>query len=196
VKLSIKSVVIVVMVLAVLGSAAVVLAQGNVSEQSRRVNIKGKVTAVGDNRLTLSTAKGKSVTVNVSDETKIRLGKRQGEGSLDDIQVGHLVKVRGRDHKDDAIEARLISVLAGNFVRVRGKVTSISDNTFTLHAKRGDFTILTDDSSRYRTRDNQELSIDNLEVGKQVMVTGTLVEGQEDTILARVINFRRRLAHK
>jgi hypothetical protein len=181
-----------VLILALLASATVAFARQNIRDRARRISVEGQVTAIGENSLTLSTPSGKSVTVTVSDQTKIHLSRSQIEGHLSDIQVGNSVRVRGRQNDDGSLEARLILVLSSwrtKAVRIRGQVTAVKGNAFTLHAKRGDFTILTDDSTQYQVRGSQEISIDNLKVGGRVLVKGIRLEGQTNTIQARQIRF-------
>lgn len=113
-KLSTRSIIILVAILALLASASVVFAQKDVPVRHRRGGARGEVTAVGPSSLTLSTAKGKSVTVKVSDETQIHLRRRQSEGSLCDIQVGYFARVRGWVNEDGTIEARLILAKSKN----------------------------------------------------------------------------------
>ena len=75
---------------------------------------------------------------------------------------------------------------------VRGEVTAVGDKSFTVQTRRGEFTILTDDSTQYRARGHQENAISTLAVGGRAIVIGVRVEDQEDTILARVIGLRQR----
>jgi len=77
-------------------------------------------------------------------------------------------------------------------LNVWGEVTAVGDKSFTLQARRGNFTILTDDSTRYRVRGNQKDSINTMAVGGRAIVIGIRVEDQKNTILARVIGLRQR----
>lgn len=235
----------------------------------------GKVTAIGEDSLTLENRDGESVTVNVSEDTRVMIAETQSEGSLSDIEVGDNVGVRGRRNEDGSVEARGIIVLpAGDIAGGRvtevdgatisvenpkdgaativtnnetqfrvgkdgdgsladvvadklvmafgetqddgsllarivvihergpghgpregfraGEVTSVEGTTFKIDPFRGDnkVTVRTDDSTEYRSRDDEEVSFEDIQVGRKVMVKGEPVEGQENTIQAEVVGIK------
>jgi hypothetical protein len=193
-KLSTKSITLIVMILVLLVSTTVALAQQNIGDRAKRVRLKGQVTAVGENSFTLSVSPEANVTITVNDQTKIHLSRRQDEGRLSDIQVDSSVSIRGRQTDEASIEARLILVKPSQLrsrITIRGQVTAIKNDSFTLHARRGDFTILIDDSTQQQTRSRQEEPVNNLKIGSKVLVKGAQVEGQKNTIQAELIRHLR-----
>jgi hypothetical protein len=255
-----------------IGNTPQAFAQDPAGGQPRLRGIRGEVTAVNENSLTLATRNGNTITVNVTANTVIRLFPSGEEGSLVDIKIGNFAGVRGQRSGDNVVEARLILVLPkdpkdmarargkvtgiedniitvenpqgsrqitttpetvfrvgqekagledikvgnrllalgaeaddGSFIaqlvivppgaqhrphRLRGEITGISGTSFTLSARRGEFTVLTDDATQYLTRGDQEVSFDDLEVGSRVVVIGKPVEGQEKTIQAKLVGIR------
>lgn len=110
----------------------------------------GEVTAVSDSSLTLTTPKGDSVTVNVSEDTVVRLVESQSDGSLSDIKVGSHVMVRGQRNDDGSVEAKAIMV-APEGDMAGGRVTAVDGSTITVQGRDGETaTILTDDSTIFR----------------------------------------------
>ncbi len=273
-KSSIRWILIALTSLTLLGNVSTAFAQEDNPPQGRRGGVRGEVTAVSDTTLTVAARNGQSVTVNVTDETKILLLASDGEGGLADIQVGDWIGVRGSKSEDGSLQARLIAVLpkdlkeldkirgkvtaiegdvivienrqgsqrittnaetkfrigqedgsladitADNFVlalgekeddsfvarvvvavtkeqlrkqvlRVRGEVTAIDRTTFTLQTpRRGELTVLTDESTQYLTLSGEEVSFDDIEVGAKVIVAGKPVEDQEKTLQAVLIGLR------
>jgi len=261
-------------------SATTALAQ-ETDVARHRFGFRGEVTAVGESSLTVETAKGENVTVNVTDDTKIRLVKTQSEGDLSDIEVGNFVGVRGQRNDDGSVKARLIVVAtreqlrrhtlrgevlevnldAGTLnvqsraqdrvwlvkttdktkyrvpgidnptladikpgdhilavgkrdddnsnsgtaigiavipegqrdgIRVRGEITAVdhAEHSFVLHSERGDFTILTTDSTQYRTRGDRDVSYDDVKEGIKAVAIGKSVESRDHTIEARVVGLQ------
>ena len=75
---------------------------------------------------------------------------------------------------------------------MRGEITSVDHDkhTFVLHSERGDFTILTNDSTLYLTRGDRDVSYDDVAVGLKAIVIGKPVEGQDRTIEAKVVGLQ------
>lgn len=276
-----KLVMVMMMALALISSATVAFAQEESDGARPRNGLRGEVTAVSTSSLTVEPPNGESVTVNITDETTIRLVETQSEGTIDDIEVGNFVGVRGQKNDDGSVNARLIvvatraqirqhtlrgEVLAVHLdegtltvqskaqdkawlvkttdetryrvpdvenptladikegdhiliigkrddensnsgtaraiviipagqrdgIRLRGEITAVDhdEHTFVLHSDRGDVTVLTDDSTQYRTRSDQNISYDDIEVGLKAIVIGTRVEDQNHTIEARTVGLQ------
>ena len=185
---------LVVMLLVLLSSVTVVLAQKNSHSQGQRIMLRGHVTKVGEDYFTLSLSSEESVTITVNDQTRIGLSTKQTEGRLADIQVGNRVYIQGRQTEENSVEARVILVMPSQLrshVRIRGQVIVINDSSFVLHSQRGDYTVLTDSSTQYQAQGKHIEADNGLEVGGMALVRGTQVQGQENTIQARLIRYLR-----
>ena len=70
-----------------------------------------------------------------------------------------------------------------------GEVTAIDGANLTVKNRdSNDITIVTDESTQYRTRDGSDVSFKSIEVGSHIAVKGQPVEDQENTIKADVID--------
>jgi hypothetical protein len=103
----------------------------------------GTVTAVGSNSLTVgvlwtgpndSTLNGQSVTVSVSDNTRINKG-RQGPIALAAIQNGDLVAIRAEGTAASSFTARRIRDFC-NCHWIGGTIAMVGTNSFTVSVKR------------------------------------------------------------
>jgi hypothetical protein len=170
-------------------------------EQLRRHTLRGEVLSVDpENRLLTVEARGQKEgvwTVNTTEETRYRVPGVQNP-TLADINAEDHVLVVGRPNEDaeKSGTARLIAVIPERFrdaALVRGEVTGVNNGhqTFTLHTLRGDdITVLTDESTRYRTRDDQDVSFKDINKGTKVVVIGKRVEDQASTIQAKIVGIQ------
>ncbi|MDX1521590.1 MAG: DUF5666 domain-containing protein, partial [Anaerolineae bacterium] len=145
----------------------------------------GEVTAIGDSTLTIQNRKGESVTVNVTDDTRIFLVESQSEGSLSDISVGDKVGIRGQRNDDGTVNARGIMV-APRGDHAGGRVTAIDGQTITVENRDGEAKIVTNDSTEFRIGRDQTGSIADVTTDKRVMAFG---ETQDDGSLAARLVF-------
>jgi len=165
-------------------------------DQLRRHTLRGEVLAkdLDAGTLTVQPAgnQEKAWLVKTTDQTKYRVPGVESP-SLDDVEVGARVLVIGQpEQNDDGTKsgiARLIAVIPQDALRVRGEVTDVdqSNKTFELQTARGNFTILTDENTRYRTRGDEEVSFEDIEEGSKAIVFGKKAEEQENTIQARLV---------
>jgi hypothetical protein len=163
-------------------------------DQIRRHAIRGEVTGVDLAAGTLTVDAGEDEwTVHTTDDTRYRVPEVENP-TLADVQVGARVVVAGRrDEGDDyAGTARLIAVVPKDLVKGRGRVTAIEGNTLTIETWRGDYTVVTDEDTRYRARDIEEPSLADIQVGDVILVVG--FEQEEGVILARGIGILGELA--
>ncbi len=151
----------------------------------------GEVTAIDseDGTLTVDTRRGDSVTVTVTDETRVMVAETQSEGSLEEINVGDNIGVRGRPAEASGpVEARGILLLpAGDMAG--GRVTGIDGETITVEHPRedGPTTIVTDGETRFMLgRDGGEGSLADVSEDKGVMAFG---DTQDDGSLAANVVF-------
>ncbi len=103
----------------------------------------GTVTAVGSNSLTVGvlwtgpndgSLNGQSVTVSVTDNTRINKG-RQGPIALAAVQNGDLVAIRAEGTAPSGLTARRIRDFC-NCHWIGGTVASVGTNSFTVNVKR------------------------------------------------------------
>jgi len=131
--------------------------------------------------------------VNTTADTKYRV---QGvdNPTLADVKVGVQVGIVGKqsENGEKSGTARMITVIPEEFqdsVRRVGEITEISGTSFEIRTPRGTVTVLTNETTRYRTRGDQEVSFDNLEGGLKVLVIGKPTDSR-DTILAQVVGIQ------
>ena len=168
-------------------------------EQIQKHMLRGTVESIDPNAgtLTVKALRGEqnTFTVKTTEQTEYRIPDVESP-TLADIQVGTQVIILGwRDESDSQSgTARLIAVLPaelqGSF-RAAGKVTALSDTSFTLQTlRRGEVTVLITDSTQYRARGEQEVSFADIAVGSKVLIVGEPVEGQEKTVQAKLVGIK------
>jgi len=161
--------------------------------------IGGKVASVDTaaGTLTLTVDRGSVTgtwTVNTTADTTYHV-KDVDNATLADIKVGDLVGVRGEVNEADktvtAKDIRVMPAKPANGSKVGGEITAINGTSLTLKARNGNvLTILTDENTQYRAERGKEITFADLKVGDKVMVQGSAVEGQDNTILATVIGLK------
>lgn len=171
-KLIAKLTLTIILLLASSAVTGVALAQSPIDAQ--RGGIRGEVMAVSDSSLTISTPSSESITVNVTDETRIWLAETRHEGSLADIEVGNFIGVRGQKNDDGSIEARLILVLPltpRNLDRLRGRVSAIEGEVIVLNTPDGLARVVTDENTRFRIG-KQPGDLSDIKVDDPVLALG------------------------
>ncbi len=68
---------------------------------------------------------------------------------------------------------------------LKGKVTAIEDTSLTVDTRRGEVTVLTDDTTRFRIPNVEDPSLEDLNVGATVLVLG--LWNEDGSILARIV---------
>jgi hypothetical protein len=145
-------------------------------------NVRGEVTAVSATGLTMSIqprpetdAAPLSVQVNVTDETQIWLIESERRGSLDDVQVGDRVLVRGRRAEgstQDAPAMQAMHIAVGpDGDEVHGRVTAIDGSTLTLENRDGTVTVHTDAETSFR-RGRQAAALEDVREGVFMVAFG------------------------
>jgi len=169
-------------------------------DQVRRGALRGEVIEVDVAGGTLTVQplneQEKAWLVKTTEDTKYRVPDVENP-TLADIETGDKVLVLGRtdDDQDNSGVARTIIVINPEHRggRVRGEVTGIDGSSFTLQTnQRGEFTILTDDSTQYHAPGNNEVTFDDIEVGGNVFVLGKRANDQDKTIQARNVGILKR----
>lgn len=90
-------------------AAAPPASQGQQGGGARRMGLFGKVTAIHDQSIELSTPNGNTVTVKLTPDTQFR--KEREAAKLADIKVGDAVGVRGEENPDHTWTAQMIGSL-------------------------------------------------------------------------------------
>jgi hypothetical protein len=147
-------------------------------------NVRGEVTAVSATGLTMSVqppretdAAPMSVQVNVTDETQIWLVESERQGSLNDVQIGDRVLVRGRraeESTQDAptVDARHIAV-GPDGDEVHGRVSAIDGSTLTLRHPEGEVTVHTGADTAFR-RGREAAALEDVREGVFIVAFGEL----------------------
>ncbi len=146
----------------------------------------GEVTAIDGDTLTVTTPNGDSITVALTDTTRIVLAESQSDGTRDDISVGSNIGVRGRPNSDGVIEAMSIVVLpAGD--TAGGRVTAVDGQTLSVEDPRsGDTaTIVTNSETTFRLGRDGAGSLADVAVDGFVMAYGDTQ--QDGSLAARLV---------
>ncbi len=135
--------------------------------------IKGEVTAISGDALTVETGHRGVLTVQTDANTQFR-AKDDPEFSLADIRVGDTIAARGRFVGEGVLSARVVLLVPAEIAdNARGKVTAISGDTITIEDKDGNATeIVTSTDTRFRIKGKPEATIDDIEVGMLVGAVG------------------------
>jgi hypothetical protein len=177
-----------------LGGASTAFAQGP-TDQPAAQGLRGEVTAVSDEGFTLHTRQGDEVTVIVNDDTRYRMPEIN-EPSLADVQEGMVAVVRGTLNEDGTFIAQGVGAASREQFRrqlrrhaLRGEVTAIDldSGSLTLSTRRGEWSIQTDENTRYRISDVDDATLADAQVGDEVLVIGKRDEEQQNAGTARLI---------
>jgi exosome complex RNA-binding protein Csl4 len=158
-----------------------------VPPKEERVRGLGRVTAVGEDSLTVERHNGESVTIYVDDETLFRIRGIEDPG-LEDIQVGDIVAGKVVKQEEGTLLAKLIIVVPPKEERVRGlgKVTAVGEDSLTVERRNGEsVTLYVDDETLFRIRGIENPTIEDVQVGD--LLAGTALRQEDGTLLAKLI---------
>ncbi len=143
--------VIAVVAMLLLGSVVVVFGQRNVPPVGgiRPNGVRGQVTEITANSLTILAKDQQKVVLTVTAQTKVNLALSQSQGSLSDVKVGNLVQV-GRTKQAALGEAGIITVFPGN-AEAQGQVVAVNGQTISLKNPQGEQIVTTDGSTKFRS---------------------------------------------
>ena len=148
----------------------------------------GEVTAVSADSITVLNRNNNSVVVNVDENTTVHLVATQSEGTLDDIEVGDTVRVRGRRAGDGTVNARSITVQPDGD-KVKGRVAAVDGSTISLENRDGTVSVVTDGNTAFYLNGEAGTLSDATE-GNRVVAYG---ETQNDgSVLATLVLIRQR----
>ena len=96
--------------------------------ETGRMPLFGKITAVHDNSLELSNVNGESVTVKITDKTEFRKDRQPAKRS--DFKVGDVVIVRGQENPDHTWTAEVVGARSMNPDGRGGVIVNDRNGTF------------------------------------------------------------------
>jgi len=141
----------------------------------------GEVTTIGENSITLVNRRDEEVVVTVTDETEIFFSETNSAGSLNDLELGDKVRVKGQRNEDGTVTAEKIGV-APRGDQVGGKVTAVDGNVITVENRDGfTISIVTSDETQFRLGKDETGSLADVAVDKFVKAFG---ETQDDSSLS------------
>jgi len=146
--------------------------------------VRGRVEATAENGFTLSTPYGE-ITVSVDADTRYRVPGVE-QATVADLQIGDTVLVLGRRNEAGELLARMVAVLPPVAVGgIKGEVTAIEGQTLTVVTRRGDKTVLTDESTQFRVPDVEQPTLTDIQVGDRIFAL--VKAGEGDTLLAKLV---------
>lgn len=167
------------------------LHENEMSHRPRHAELRGSVTALGDNQFSLQLPNGRVIQVQTTAQTVIV----SEHGGTPTLAVGQQVEVEGVvDPVNFTITAQRVKIKDSNdhipsLVEVKGIVTNIGSGEFRVRIKRGhhfnpesaEVTVIYNDQTRWFQDGGQPTSADQLQVGMEVEVKGSLnASGQID----------------
>ncbi|MCB9076053.1 MAG: hypothetical protein H6631_00505 [Anaerolineaceae bacterium] len=159
----------------------------------------GRVTNIDGGQITVDNPRDQTTTIiTTDDKTTFRLDRDSEAGSIADVTTASAVMAFGETQSDGSLAARLVLVHEHPMKDGErgpqqgfhgGEVSAIDGAKLTVKDRNGDdITVVTDDSTEYRTRDGSDVSFKSIEVGSRIAVKGQPVEDQDNTIKADVID--------
>ena len=171
---------IVAMIFATIFSTTVAYAA---PDARRGGNGNGTVTAVDAASMTVEKRNGTEVTVNVTDDTVIKIVATQSEGVLSDVQVGDSVKVNGRRNDAGEIDARRITV-SPDGDKKQGRVSAVDGSAISLRKRGGTFTVNTNGDTAIFVN-GEATTMDDITEGVKITAYGAM--SGEDAMDATLI---------
>lgn len=128
-------------------------------------NVQGTITTLQSNQVTIKPESGGEVTLNVTNQTKIKLESDQ-TGTLSDLKTGVKVEAKYDPQTKNAIR---ILVNAHEKAEIEGTITQISGSNVTIQTKRGlQATVIVDNNTSIRLERDAAGALSNLKVGLKV----------------------------
>jgi hypothetical protein len=153
--------------------------------------LAGTLSEIGDDTLIVETGHGPA-TVRVNGETRYRV-QGVGEAGLDDLAVGMQVVVKGALEPDGSLLARGVGAaqLGPRQGRLRGEVTSVEGDTFTIRTNRREIVVHTNEATEFRVPGVENPTIVDLKVGDRAAGEGVIEEAStgsgEPVIIATLV---------
>jgi hypothetical protein len=174
---------------------AVWVAAANLGDERPDVRrAHGEITGIdlGARTFSIMTPEGESLTFQTSERTRFK-GPDDSIQGLEDLEVGMRAMVGGIEAEGELPLALVVIAarpedIPDNGFRMGGSIESIvpGQGTFTLQTASGETVeILTNDRTRFQSRDGSVSDVHDLERGMRVFVGGLVQDG--DTHLALVV---------
>jgi len=157
--------------------------------------VRGTITAIAGNQLSLKTADGKAVTVNLTSDTQYR--KDRQPAALADFKIGDTVMVAGDPAGENAWTARFVMTRLGGGERepmaeglgkrfIAGEIKAIDGTSLSILRPDGQTQIIqVDENTSFRKQD-QSVTLADFKPGDHVFGRGEVKNG---TFVAAVLNW-------
>jgi archaellum component FlaF (FlaF/FlaG flagellin family) len=155
-------------------SASLVIVQNDGTSDDNEIEIKGTVSTVGTDSVTITAADGTQTTVKVDANTVIRSGSATLQ--LTDLKVGDVVEVEATRASDGTLVAKKIQVEKPEPLEISGTIDTVGTDQITVKASDGTTWTVKVDANTVIRNGGQTLQLSDLESGDQVEVTGTPVD--------------------
>jgi len=152
--------------------------------------LRGKVTAVAGESLTLQTRWGE-VRLLTDEGTAFDLPGIEN-AALDDLAVGDFVVVRVVRDEDGAALARHVTLIPNGSLEdetLRGIVTTVDGETFELRIRRDKVTVVTDENTLFRIPKVEDATADDVKEKMPVIVLGQYEAEDEQAFHAKAVAF-------
>ena len=135
--------------------------------------IKGEVTAIDGDALTVQTGERGALTVQIAGSTQFR-AKDDPNFTLVDLEIGDEVAVRGRFDGENTLIAQVVLFVPADLVDdVRGRVVAIEGQAITVEDKAGKHTdVITSDETGFRVKNKPEATLADIQVGMLLGAAG------------------------
>jgi hypothetical protein len=168
--------------------AALLLSLGSVAwaaEPQQGRLVRGQVMAIEGTTLTVKTPEGeREVTTN--DETRFRIRGVENP-TLTDVKVGDYVLAKGEVDSTGTFMAQAVLVMPGQRVGrfiAQGTVSDIEDTTLVLDTLQGEKQVTTDEAI-FWAPDVEDPSLDDVQVGDQVVALG--MPDEDGSLAAKLV---------
>ena len=137
----------------------------------RQGRLQGEVIAVEGDTFTVRVAQRRERVVLTDETTEFRVPDVENP-SIADLQVGDRVAGEG-EAEDGDLRATLVIVLPEDVMRLNGEAFAINGTILVLDTAGGKVNVLTDGDTVFRIPGVEEATLDEIEIGEQVMAVGT-----------------------
>ena len=161
--------------------------------EGRFQGVGGTITAIEKSKLSLKTMDGKTVTVNLTADTRYR--KDRQPATLTDFKVGDTVMVGGDPAGENAWNARFVSSRTGGEAEMRealgkrfiaGEIKAIDGTSISVQRPDGQTQIIqVDENTSFRKQD-QSITLADFKPGDHVFGRGEVKNG---AFVAAVLNW-------
>jgi hypothetical protein len=177
----------VVAMLAAIGTAPVGTAAAAPAEVGNRDAVIGDVKAIGGTVFTLTTPERGDVQVQTTDRTRYR-AKDNPDFSGADLKIGDRVAVQGR-WQDGKLQANVVGLIPAELRdKAMGQVQSISGSTMAITKPDGSaLSVTTTAATKYHAKGIENPALADIKVGDVIIATGVL---KNDTLTASHVGFQ------